>query len=147
MPPQTCKVDQSLQKSISKRVTIISRKSYIRWKGDSKFQRILENEEEMVSTLQNASIKLNIEVEVVRLEQMDMCEQIRKAAQSDVLVGVHGAGLVHLWWMWTENPTLVEIEPKSQVGNPSFRNRNCLRQSSSQTTLNCGNYKTMTILL
>jgi hypothetical protein len=133
---RTCTTDvsQSLQKSNMTHVTIISRKPYIRWKGDkatSNFHRILENEEVMVATLQMVSTKLNIEVEVVRLEEMDICEQIRKAAQSDVLVGVHGAGLVHLWWLWKENATMIEIEPKSQVGNPSFRKRICLRDSSA----------------
>merc|ERR1711879_469169 len=52
---------------------------------------------------------------------MHICEQVAMAAMADVLIGVHGAGLVHLWWLAKKHATMIELEPRSQVGNPSFR--------------------------
>ena len=90
--------------------------------ADKNFHRILENEDQLVDALQSDSNDLNLQVEVVHLETMEICEQIVKAASSDILMGVHGAGLVHVWWLAKKHATLIEIEPSSQTANPSFRN-------------------------
>ena len=121
----TCGLEQRPKESNTTFVTLISRKPYTRWKGDEadkNFHRILENEDQLVDALQSDSNDLNLQVEVVHLETMEICEQIVKAASSDILMGVHGAGLVHVWWLAKKHATLIEIEPSSQTANPSFRN-------------------------
>ena len=108
-------------------VTVISRKPYTRWKGDEAekdFHRVLENEDELVERLQSVRKELNLHVNVVHLETMKICEQIKSSASSDILIGVHGAGLVHLWWLIKKHATIIELEPSSQAGNPSFRKVN-----------------------
>ncbi len=106
----------------TRRITLISRKPYERWQGDqanANFRRVLENENQLVLALNKLnSPKAN--VTVVHLEQMDICEQVRAASESDVLMGVHGAGLVHLWWL-RDDAAIVELEPNNQRSNPSFR--------------------------
>ena len=110
-------------------VTVISRKPYTRWKGDDaekNFHRVLENEDELVERLQSLKKELNLFVNVVHLEAMKICEQIQSSASSDILIGVHGAGLVHLWWLVKKHATIIELEPGSQAGNPSFRKVNII---------------------
>ena len=125
----TCGLEKRLEESNTTLVTLISRKPYTRWKGDEankNFHRVLENEDELVEALQSAGKDLSFEVKVVHLEAMEICEQIEKAASSDILMGVHGAGLVHLWWLAKKDATLVELEPSSQIANPSFRTLSAL---------------------
>ena len=33
---------------------------------------------------------------------------------------MHGAGLVHLWWL-TDNALMFELVPQAQISNPSFQ--------------------------
>ena len=33
------------------------------------------------------------------MEDLDNCNQVKVAHSADILIGVHGAGLVHSWWM------------------------------------------------
>ena len=125
----TCGLEKRQKESNKTLVTLISRKPYIRWKGDKAdktFHRVLENEDELVEALESAGKDLSFEVQVVHLETMEICEQVEKAASSDILMGVHGAGLVHLWWLTKKDATLVELEPSSQVANPSFRTLSAL---------------------
>ena len=121
---RTCGWEQNSTEANTTTVTLISRKPYTRWKGDAadkNFHRVLENEDELVAALESASKNLNFQVDVVRLESMEICEQVTKSASSDILIGVHGAGLVHLWWLAKEHATIIELEPTTQVTNPSFR--------------------------
>ena len=121
---RTCGLEQNFTEANTTVVTLISRKPYTRWKGDAadkNFHRVLENEDELVAALESAGKTLNFQVDVVRLESMEICEQVTKSASSDVLIGVHGAGLVHLWWLAKEHATVIELEPTTQVTNPSFR--------------------------
>ena len=125
----TCGLEKRPQQSNTTMITLISRKPYTRWKGDKadqNFHRVLENEDELVEALQRAGKDLSFKVEVVHLETMEICEQVEKAASSDILMGVHGAGLVHLWWLSKKDATLIELEPSSQVANPSFRTLSAL---------------------
>ena len=102
------------------RLTVISRKAYKRWSTDDakNFKRVLQNEEEMIAQIRKAFP--NVVVRVVHLEDLNMCEQVRSAVEADVMVGVHGAGLVHFWWL-REEATGLELEPSFESGNPSFR--------------------------
>ena len=116
--------EQLSQDSNKTIVTFISRKPYTRWKGDNaekNFHRILENEDKLVEALQSVKQDLNLHIDVVHFETMEICKQIEKSALSDILIGVHGAGLVHLWWLMKRHATVIELEPHSQKGNPTFR--------------------------
>ena len=107
-------------KPVRKSVVLILRKAYHRYTGDraQKFSRILEDSDGII-----ASIKTNfpsIVLHVMYLEDVELCDQIRLIHNCDVLMGVHGAGLVHLWWLRKEAAVL-EITPKSQTSNPTFK--------------------------
>ena len=120
----TCGLDNNQKVTNTTNVSLISRKPYRRWKGDeanATFHRVLVNEDQVVDALQKLKTDLNLHVEVFHLESMHICEQVAMAAMADVLIGVHGAGLVHLWWLAKKHATMIELEPRSQVGNPSFR--------------------------
>ena len=125
----TCGLVKSPEERNTTMVSLISRKPYRRWKGDqanTTFHRVLVNEDHLVEALKKwkKDRNLDVHVEVFHLESMHICEQVVMAAMSDVLIGVHGAGLVHLWWLAKKHATIIELEPRSQVGNPSFRH-NC----------------------
>ncbi len=111
--------DHALKKSRFN-ITLISRNPYSRFPTDKmgSFQRILANEGALLLRLK-ARFKF-ANVHKVRLETLDICEQIRLVHTSDVLLGVHGAGLVHLWWL-QEKSLVYELEPHFEVSNPTFR--------------------------
>jgi protein O-GlcNAc transferase len=52
----------------------------------------------------------SVDIQVINFAKMPLAEQIRTAHQSDILVGVHGAGLTHGMWL-PESSALVEILP------------------------------------
>jgi protein O-GlcNAc transferase len=60
------------------------------------------------------------EVRLVDLAIMTLAEQIQTVRDSDVLAGVHGAGLTHGMWL-KEHSVLVEILPKGFL-HKGFRN-------------------------
>ena len=101
-------------------IMLVSRTPYKRWRKDdlSKFQRLLENEGDLVEALKNKFP--NTTVTVAHMEKLDICEQIQLAHNANVLMGVHGAGLVHLWWL-QEDALILELNPTFQQANPSFR--------------------------
>ena len=45
---------------------------------------------------------------------------VHNVYDADIYIGVHGAGLVHSWWL-QENAMLFEIEPSDKMDNPTFR--------------------------
>ena len=104
----------------TRNIVVLLRKFYQRWETDTpqKFQRVLSNSDELLKGLRESFPSTN--VTAVHMEDMPICEQIRYAHDADVLIGVHGAGLVHLWWI-QEEALILELEPMNQVGNPSFR--------------------------
>ena len=101
-------------------LVVISRKPYERYPRDKlkQFQRVLANEDQLVDVLRKRFP--DNEVKVVHLERLPICEQIRFAHNADVLMGVHGAGLVHFWWL-KGSALAFEMEPPFETGNPSFR--------------------------
>ena len=101
-------------------ITLVSRKAYLRNGNDKtdNFQRVLDNEDELIDSLKKAFS--NSTVHVVHLESLGLCEQIRIVHNSDVYLGVHGAGLVHLWWL-EEDALVYEMEPQYESNNPTFR--------------------------
>ena len=102
-----------------KRIVVIVRKQYERYPGDKpeSFLRVLSNNDELI-----AEIKSRFKVDVVSFhgEDLSVCEQIRIVHDADIFIGLHGAGLVHAWWL-QDNALLFEIEPSDQSGNPTFR--------------------------
>ena len=103
-----------------KTIVIQLRKQYHRFIGDnpSKFSRVLKNPNELITALQKNFP--SAEVVSVYPEDLSLCEQVRHTHEADVLLGVHGAGLVHLWWM-QEKALLFEFVPRSQLANPTFK--------------------------
>ena len=101
-------------------ITIVSRTPYKRWTNDDlkKFRRVLKNENELVTALRMSFPRVN--VTVAHMESLDICTQVHLAHDSDVLMGVHGAGLVHLWWL-QEDALALELNPDFEIGNPSFK--------------------------
>jgi hypothetical protein len=104
----------------SKLIVMVSRKPYLRNQNDKldHFERVLQNEDELAEAMQQTF--KNTTVEVVHLENLTICEQITYGHNADVYLGVHGSGLVHLWWM-REDALVYEMEPYYQIGNPTFR--------------------------
>ena len=133
----TCGISQHLEPSTTRanQMIMILRKPYVRHSKDIaiNFQRVLRNQQELIDTL-NISFP-STEVLPFYLEDLSICEQIRHAHEAEVVIGVHGAGLVHMWWM-REAATGVELEPFHQAGNPTFR---------MLTTLTGRNYRSISI--
>ena len=109
---------QDEEHHVGNRITIVSRTPYKRWRNDNNFQRVLSNEDDLVKTLRRNFPNTN--VTVAHMEALDICTQIGLAHDADVVMGVHGAGLVHFWWL-QEDGLAVELNPTFQTGNPSFK--------------------------
>ncbi len=108
------------ENKVNHSVFLISRTPYLRNGNDraENFERVMSNENSLISELRmhfNNSI-----VQLVHLENMSLCEQVSLGYYADVYIGVHGSGLVHLWWM-REDALIYELEPYFEVGNPTFR--------------------------
>jgi hypothetical protein len=101
-------------------ITVIQRKRYERFKGDlsKKFRRIWTNSDELIEELKKAFPSVN--VKGVYMETLEICEQIKISRDTDILIAMHGAGLVHLWWQPSNGKTL-ELVPPSQRGNAAFQ--------------------------
>ena len=108
------------EKQLNTTLVVVSRKPYQRFPTDSeeKFNRVLTNENELLNVLKKNFPKSTIDV--VHLEDLPICEQIRHAYKADVMLGVHGAGLVHFWWL-KEDALALEMEPSFELGNRTFR--------------------------
>ena len=113
-------IDEKDHTHTANRITIVSRTPYQRWRKDNpqKFQRVLGNEKELVKSLKSAFPNTN--VTVAHMEKMDICQQVFLAHDARVVTGVHGAGLVHLWWL-PEDSLALELNPTFEMGNPTFK--------------------------
>ena len=111
---------QDEEHHIGNRITIVSRTPYKRWSKDTaqNFQRVLGNEKELVTALEKNFPHTN--VTVAHMEAIDICTQIRLAHDADVVMGVHGAGLVHIWWL-QEDALAFELNPTFELSNPTFK--------------------------
>ena len=101
-------------------IVVQIRKAYHRFEGDklTKFERVFVNSAELIDGLKKAFPMTNIST--MYAEEMDLCDQIKLVHQADVFLGVHGAGLVHLWWL-QDHALMFELVPRSQLSNPTFR--------------------------
>lgn len=121
---QACSLrDQSSEERRARKkhsVVFVKRKPYNRWKGDTShnFQRVLSNQDDLIKELKRHFP--NVEVHDVFMEDIDLCQQMSLVHDCDVYMGVHGAGLVHAWWL-QDDAALIELVPPNFSGNPSFK--------------------------
>ena len=103
-----------------KKIAVILRKPYKRYVGDQRttFDRVLSNNDELLRELKARFAKAN--VISFHGEDLSVCEQMQMVHDADIFIGVHGAGLVHAWWL-QDNALLVEIIPSDEIGNPTFK--------------------------
>ncbi|KAH9895529.1 hypothetical protein F4778DRAFT_747202 [Xylariomycetidae sp. FL2044] len=81
--------------------------------------RRLHNQRSLFAELQRRNPR--VRVQMVDFAAMSFSEQVRIARQTDVLVGVHGAGLTHSMFMRKGAGAVVEIQPRGLDHN-GFRN-------------------------
>lgn len=94
-------------------VTVISRRPY----GGRRVQRVWQNEDEIVQLMReeykDAYRFGECEFQSLDFVNMTMYDQMRVMLDSDVVIGMHGAGMVNV--MWTRPDTLVvEIFPRAR---------------------------------
>jgi protein O-GlcNAc transferase len=85
---------------------------------DRKEKRLLVNKEEYISILKSKFPA--VKIELVDFAAFSFTEQLKIVRRTDILVGVHGAGLTHGMFM-PPGSTMVEILP-SGVAHKGFRN-------------------------
>ena len=85
---------------------------------DRKEKRLLVDKEEYIATLK-ANFP-DVKIEVVNFAAFSFAEQLKIVGRTDILVGVHGAGLTHGMFL-PRGSTLVEILPPG-VTHKGFRN-------------------------
>ena len=114
-----CGLPSSREKNLNKSVAVIKRRAYVRHQEDKlgRFKRVWKNADEFVSKLSKEVQGIN--VTGVYAEELPICTQIELAYRADILVGLHGAGLVHLWWM-QEDSHVIEFMPRFESGNIAF---------------------------
>ena len=117
---KACGIDTRVNKGLKTRnMLIILRKPYKRYNGDvgNNFERVMTNEAELLYALRSNFTMFNILP--VHMEDLTLCEQINVSASADVFMGVHGAGMSHLWWT-PKGATILELMPDYKSGKPSF---------------------------
>jgi Glycosyltransferase 61 len=90
---------------------------------DRKGTRRLQNQDQMITYLQAAYP--NVAINVVDFATLNLKEQIQIVSNTDILAGVHGAGLTHAIWL-PKGSAVVEIQPMD-VSYKGFRNIAALR--------------------
>lgn len=85
---------------------------------DRKEKRLLVNKEEYISKLKSKFPA--VKIELVNFAAISFAEQLKIVHRTDILVGVHGAGLTHGMFM-PPGSTMVEILPPG-VAHKGFRN-------------------------
>jgi glycosyl transferase family 61 len=70
--------------------------------------RRIANEDDLLSSLRALG---GIDVQAVDLAELPVLEQVRIACHTDLLIGVHGAGLAHLLWL-PPQASVLELFPR-----------------------------------
>jgi len=117
---KACSLDDSTYNSgyrNPQRIVVILRKQYNRHPADKpeNFRRAISNSQQLIEELR----KIVPNVDSFHGEDLSMCEQIKLTHSADIFIGVHGAGLVHAWWL-RDSALLFELVPSDQLGNPTF---------------------------
>ena len=95
------------------RATLVRRRPY---PGHRYMARRLANEEACLAVLRAAGLS----AQAIDFACRPLEEQIRLAAETDILAGVHGAGLIHLLWM-PPHGGLLEVDPEKGGSWRCFR--------------------------
>lgn len=90
-------------------VTVITRRPYL----GRKVQRVWRNEDEILSRMRAEYADLHVVFQSVDFVDLTLQKQMEVVVNSDVVIGMHGAGMVNV--MWARPQTLiVEIFPKER---------------------------------
>lgn len=103
------------------RITIIWRRDYVFHPRNPKgyVSRKLANEEEVWKAVKEADFRAI--VNGAQLERLSMAEQLNLIARTDILIGVHGAGMSHILYL-PKTAGVIEIYPMYlSVANAHFR--------------------------
>ncbi|KAF4316882.1 hypothetical protein BBO99_00004181 [Phytophthora kernoviae] len=90
-------------------VTVITRRPY----GGRKLQRVWVNEDEVMANMRIEYKGLNVEFRSVDYVNFTLAEQMKTTIESDMIIGMHGAGMVNVIWA-RPMTTIVEIFPKER---------------------------------
>lgn len=92
----TCSVDSS-----PNLLTFVWRRAYQRYQGPNgaKVNRKIRNEDETREAVEKIATERGWRVRHVDFSEMSYIAQVTAAAQSSLLVGIHGAGLVNAMYM------------------------------------------------
>ena len=114
-----CSIDPTSSPSDNNNIVVVLRKPYKRFGGDSDriFERVLTNDAELISALRSNFSTFN--VKPVYMEDLTLCQQVSVSSSASVFMGVHGAGMSHLWWT-PKGATILEIMPEYKSSKPSF---------------------------
>ncbi len=114
-----CDLEENIDRKL-KKILVIERKQYNRHIGDKakSFTRVWINSKDLINNLSQKFPHYN--VTGIYAEELTLCQQIRHAHDADILIGMHGAGMVHVWWAKNDSTT-IEIKPMSQRGNIAFK--------------------------
>jgi hypothetical protein len=81
-------------------------------------QRKIANEEELISSL--STRRRNLRVRGVQIDKYSMTDQLKMAAESDILVGMHGAGLSHTLFLPRHGALVELVSLSSDYENTHF---------------------------
>ncbi|RLN87785.1 hypothetical protein BBJ28_00008536 [Nothophytophthora sp. Chile5] len=90
-------------------VTVITRRPY----DGRKLQRVWVNEDEVMDNMRLEYKGLNVEFRSIDYVNLSLEEQMTTTIASDMILGMHGAGMVNVLWA-RPMTTIVEIFPKER---------------------------------
>jgi glycoprotein 2-beta-D-xylosyltransferase len=90
-------------------VTVITRRPY----GGRVLQRVWLNEDEVMERVRGEFNDLNVEFRSVEYANLTLAEQMVTTIESDMIISMHGAGLVNVLWA-RPMTTVLEIFPKER---------------------------------
>eukprot|EP00164_Ancoracysta_twista_P003116 GFYU01004154.1.p1 GENE.GFYU01004154.1~~GFYU01004154.1.p1 ORF type:complete len:844 (-),score=168.68 GFYU01004154.1:121-2652(-) len=92
--------------------------------------RVLKDEAKLVEAVEDT---LGIEISVVCLEDMALEKQMEIMVETDILIGLHGAGLTNVFWL-REGSALLQIVPNRVMATSWHTSFRRLGQSVGVTT-------------
>ena len=93
-----------------KNITVIRRKKYTTSGHKPCIDRVIKNEDEIIKELNNHYPKITIKTPY--LEELPLKEQLKLFTCSDILISMHGAGLIAGSYFVPQNASIVELFPK-----------------------------------
>ncbi|RKU47741.1 hypothetical protein DL546_003665 [Coniochaeta pulveracea] len=100
---------------------------------DRRENRRLQNKDELFEALQ-ATIP-HIKVQMVDFAALSFPQQLRIVRDTDVLVGVHGAGLTHTMFMRENTGAIVELQPETLRDPQTGKTHNGFRNLANMLSL------------